>query len=229
MIDVVKSRTFLPHSYPFLLVTGFGNRAGAAHRGAEKLTANEEFFQGHFPGSLSCGRPDRGGHGPGGRRPHALRGPGPCQAARLLHGDRRGAVPQARGARGPAPPRGRGPEAESQHLPACVQGPRGRRPSGGAIVLSSMVDASVRGESSRTAPGRGQNRVRSWWISILRHKWTPRQRRRGLQHRALLGGGPEVTLGGGAGSGHHVVIHGKVTAGARNTVISSPHRGPPRT
>jgi beta-hydroxyacyl-ACP dehydratase FabZ len=51
MIDVVEIQSILPHRYPFLLVDRIleiepGRRIVAL----KNVTANEEFFQGHFPG-----------------------------------------------------------------------------------------------------------------------------------------------------------------------------------
>ncbi len=49
-LDTVAIRKIIPHRYPFLLVDRIdelepGKRAG----GIKNVTANEEFFQGHFP------------------------------------------------------------------------------------------------------------------------------------------------------------------------------------
>lgn len=51
MLDIEQIKEILPHRYPFLLVDRIvevvdGERAV----GIKNVTANEEFFQGHFPG-----------------------------------------------------------------------------------------------------------------------------------------------------------------------------------
>ncbi len=50
VLDVVEIRKLIPHRYPFLLldrVTEY--EPGLKAKGYKNLTANEEFFQGHFP------------------------------------------------------------------------------------------------------------------------------------------------------------------------------------
>lgn len=50
-LDLQRIMEVLPHRYPFLLVDRVENRVGTERaRGIKLLTANEEFFQGHFPG-----------------------------------------------------------------------------------------------------------------------------------------------------------------------------------
>jgi 3-hydroxyacyl-[acyl-carrier-protein] dehydratase len=51
MLDVVKIREILPHRYPILLVDRILElEPGKRAVGLKNVTANEEFFQGHFPG-----------------------------------------------------------------------------------------------------------------------------------------------------------------------------------
>ena len=50
-IDVQGIMDLLPHRYPFLLVDRVTEmELGVSVRGYKNVTANEEFFQGHFPG-----------------------------------------------------------------------------------------------------------------------------------------------------------------------------------
>lgn len=50
MMDIQEVRQFLPHRYPFLLVDRVTEvEAGKRIVGFKNLTANEEFFNGHFP------------------------------------------------------------------------------------------------------------------------------------------------------------------------------------
>ena len=50
-IDVNTIRTLIPHRYPFLLVDRvIGIEAFQRAIGIKNVTANEAFFQGHFPG-----------------------------------------------------------------------------------------------------------------------------------------------------------------------------------
>jgi 3-hydroxyacyl-[acyl-carrier-protein] dehydratase len=51
MMDVIEIQSILPHRYPFMLVDRVVE--WTAHQrllGYKNVTANEEFFQGHFPG-----------------------------------------------------------------------------------------------------------------------------------------------------------------------------------
>ncbi len=49
-IDVIGIQTFLPHRYPFLLVDRILEIDGTERIvGIKNVTANEHFFQGHFP------------------------------------------------------------------------------------------------------------------------------------------------------------------------------------
>ena len=51
-IDTVELMEMLPHRYPFLLVDRITECVpGKYCKGYKNLTANEEFFQGHFPGN----------------------------------------------------------------------------------------------------------------------------------------------------------------------------------
>lgn len=50
-LDLHRIMEVLPHRYPFLLIDRVVQRQGTQRaRGIKHLTANEEFFQGHFPG-----------------------------------------------------------------------------------------------------------------------------------------------------------------------------------
>ncbi len=50
--DTVELMEMLPHRYPFLLVDRITECVpGKYCKGYKNLTANEEFFQGHFPGN----------------------------------------------------------------------------------------------------------------------------------------------------------------------------------
>ena len=50
-LDANQIQEILPHRYPFLLVDRItGGEAGAWCEGIKCVTANEPFFQGHFPG-----------------------------------------------------------------------------------------------------------------------------------------------------------------------------------
>lgn len=49
-LDVVEIRKLIPHRYPFLLIDRVTSyEPGQKATGFKNLTANEEFFQGHFP------------------------------------------------------------------------------------------------------------------------------------------------------------------------------------
>lgn len=51
MIDIKEIQNLLPHRYPFLLVDRItAIEPGAKAVGIKNMTANEGFFQGHFPG-----------------------------------------------------------------------------------------------------------------------------------------------------------------------------------
>lgn len=51
-LDLSRLMEVLPHRYPFLLIDRVDQREGTNRaRGIKHLTANEEFFQGHFPGA----------------------------------------------------------------------------------------------------------------------------------------------------------------------------------
>lgn len=50
IIKINEIRNFLPHRYPFLLVDRvLEHEAGKSIIGLKNVTANEEFFNGHFP------------------------------------------------------------------------------------------------------------------------------------------------------------------------------------
>jgi 3-hydroxyacyl-[acyl-carrier-protein] dehydratase len=50
MMDILEIREFLPQRYPFLLVDRVTDVvAGQSIHGYKNVTANEEFFTGHFP------------------------------------------------------------------------------------------------------------------------------------------------------------------------------------
>lgn len=50
MMDILEIRQFLPHRYPFLLVDRVTDvQPGKCISGYKNVTANEEFFNGHFP------------------------------------------------------------------------------------------------------------------------------------------------------------------------------------
>lgn len=49
-MNIQAIRSYLPHSYPFLLVDRITHmEQGLSIQGYKNLTMNEEFFQGHFP------------------------------------------------------------------------------------------------------------------------------------------------------------------------------------
>lgn len=49
-MDIVEIKKLLPHRYPFLLVDRVTNiEPGHSATGFKNLTANEQFFEGHFP------------------------------------------------------------------------------------------------------------------------------------------------------------------------------------
>jgi 3-hydroxyacyl-[acyl-carrier-protein] dehydratase len=50
MLGVKEIREIIPHRYPFLLIDRVEElEPGVRAKGYKNLTANEEFFQGHFP------------------------------------------------------------------------------------------------------------------------------------------------------------------------------------
>jgi len=49
--DLVDIQSIMPHRYPFLLVDKIIEKGETHIVGLKNLTANEEFFQGHFPGN----------------------------------------------------------------------------------------------------------------------------------------------------------------------------------
>ena len=50
LIDIEEIRRIIPHRYPFLLVDRITEiREGKGISGIKNVTANEPFFQGHFP------------------------------------------------------------------------------------------------------------------------------------------------------------------------------------
>lgn len=50
MLDINEIKKILPHRYPFLLVDRITEiEDGKRVKGYKNVTANEEFFQGHFP------------------------------------------------------------------------------------------------------------------------------------------------------------------------------------
>ena len=52
IIDINKIREIIPHRYPFLLVDKITHmEPGIKASGYKNVTANEPFFQGHFPGN----------------------------------------------------------------------------------------------------------------------------------------------------------------------------------
>jgi UDP-3-O-[3-hydroxymyristoyl] N-acetylglucosamine deacetylase/3-hydroxyacyl-[acyl-carrier-protein] dehydratase len=51
VFDVVAIQKMLPHRYPFLLVDKIIELSENAVVGVKSITANESFFQGHFPGN----------------------------------------------------------------------------------------------------------------------------------------------------------------------------------
>lgn len=51
LMDIEKIKSYLPHRYPFLLVDKIIEISDQHIVGIKNVTANEEFFQGHFPGN----------------------------------------------------------------------------------------------------------------------------------------------------------------------------------
>ena len=49
-IDINEIKKLLPHRYPFLMVDKIVDIEGTKITGIKNVTANEPFFQGHFPG-----------------------------------------------------------------------------------------------------------------------------------------------------------------------------------
>ena len=50
-LDIRQIKELIPHRYPFLLVDRVVElEPGKSARGYKNLTANEQFFEGHFPG-----------------------------------------------------------------------------------------------------------------------------------------------------------------------------------
>lgn len=49
-LDINQIKEILPHRYPFLLVDRILEITDTTVTGLKNVTANEEFFQGHFPG-----------------------------------------------------------------------------------------------------------------------------------------------------------------------------------
>lgn len=50
-MDIEEIRRYLPHRYPFLLIDRIVEvEAGSHIRAIKNVSANEPFFQGHFPG-----------------------------------------------------------------------------------------------------------------------------------------------------------------------------------
>lgn len=49
MPEPVDIRTILPHRYPFLMVDAFVSQDGDTFECIKNVSANEPFFQGHFP------------------------------------------------------------------------------------------------------------------------------------------------------------------------------------
>lgn len=51
MLDIQEIQRIIPHRYPFLLVDKIIKlKEGKNAIGLKNVTANEEFFSGHFPG-----------------------------------------------------------------------------------------------------------------------------------------------------------------------------------
>jgi 3-hydroxyacyl-[acyl-carrier-protein] dehydratase len=51
-MDVVEIQKWIPHRYPFLLIDRIVDlQPGRSVTAIKNVTANEEFFQGHFPGT----------------------------------------------------------------------------------------------------------------------------------------------------------------------------------
>ncbi len=48
-MDICKIRSVIPHRYPFLLIDRVLEVSGNKAVGIKNVTANEPFFQGHFP------------------------------------------------------------------------------------------------------------------------------------------------------------------------------------
>ena len=57
MYDIEAIRQRLPHRYPFLLVDRIVERSAEGVVGVKNVTANEPFFQGHFPPPLEAVMP----------------------------------------------------------------------------------------------------------------------------------------------------------------------------
>lgn len=51
VLDINQIKEMIPHRYPFLLIDRVNKVEDLGIEGYKNLTANEEFFQGHFPGN----------------------------------------------------------------------------------------------------------------------------------------------------------------------------------
>jgi len=50
MMDIIRIKEIIPHRYPFLFVEKIVECTSEAIVGVKNVSANEPFFQGHFPG-----------------------------------------------------------------------------------------------------------------------------------------------------------------------------------
>ncbi|TNE73126.1 3-hydroxyacyl-ACP dehydratase FabZ [bacterium] len=51
MMTIEEIKNYIPHRYPFLLVDRVTEMTENSIKGYKNVTANEEFFNGHFPGA----------------------------------------------------------------------------------------------------------------------------------------------------------------------------------
>ena len=127
-LDVSRIMRVLPHRYPFLFVDRIVEiEPGSRIVGIKNVTINEPFFQGHFPGHPIM---------PGVLIVEAMAQVGgmllmdsieePETKVVVLHGDRRGPLPQARAPRRPAPLRGGDAAVPRCHVQDERRGVRGR-------------------------------------------------------------------------------------------------------
>ena len=100
VMDVNRIRELLPHRYPFQLVDKVIEIGANYIVGIKNITANEPFFQGHFPpGTGRSRRVAHRSHGSDRRSAHAQQRRRPHQLLDLLHENRQRKIPPKSGTR----------------------------------------------------------------------------------------------------------------------------------